>query len=141
MNALSTFRPRHSLARFERDFENVFDHFFAPRARGQWAPAADIVEEDERYVVRMDLPGLKRDDIAVSVENNHLTVRGTRKVDEEEKDRNFLRSERYRGEFVRSFRLGNRAAKRDIQASYIDGVLEVSVPKAEEAKPQTIEVK
>jgi len=123
------------------DFDDVFNHFFSDRSTGQWAPPADIVDEDEQYLVRLDVPGLKREDITISIENNHLIVRGTRKTEKEESEKNFLRSERFRGEFVRSFRLGNRAAKKDIQATYSDGVLEIAVPKAEEAKPQTIEIK
>ena len=141
MNALTTCRPTRSMARFGWDFDDAFNHFFSNRAASEWAPPADIVEEDERYLVRLDVPGLKREDIAVSVENNHLIVRGTRKASEEEQNRNFLRTERFRVDFVRSFRLGNRAAKKDIQATYSDGVLEVAVPKAEESKPQAIEVK
>jgi HSP20 family protein len=129
------------MARYGWDFDDVFNHFFTNRSAGQWSPPADIVEEEDRFLVRLDVPGLKREDISVSVENNHLIVRGTRQIKDEESTPNFLRSERFRGDFVRSFRLGNQAAKKDIQATYTDGVLEVAVPKAEEAKPQTVEVK
>ncbi len=142
MKALTTWKPMAPLAAFDwdLDFDRMVSRFFGDRASGLWAPPADIVEEDDRYLVRMDIPGLKREEITVSVENDHLTVRGHRKTEREEKNENYLRSERFSGEFVRSFRLGKRTSTKDVKATYENGVLEIAVPKAEEAKPRTIEV-
>ena len=148
-NAISC-TPNRVAARQANDFDRIFDHFFsaaAPRTTASsWVPAADVVEESERFVLTLDLPGVRREDVKVKVENQRLVVTGSRGASpeveskDESKDRT-VRRERFLGEFERSFRLGDRVDTGRIEARYHDGVLEVIVPKAEEARPHTIEVR
>ncbi|MCE5200082.1 MAG: Hsp20/alpha crystallin family protein [Armatimonadota bacterium] len=104
-----------------------------------WAPVVDILETESDLVVRAELPGLHRDDIDVEVTAESLTIRGERKFDEESRDK-YIRVERPYGAFQRSFSIGVPVQPDKVKATYRDGVLEVSVPKAEEVKPKKIQV-
>lgn len=106
-----------------------------------WVPACDIYETDKEIVVRAELPGLKKEDVFVSIENNVLMIRGERKFTEEVKRENFHRVERSYGEFLRSFTLPTFIDTTKILAEFKDGLLMVALPKREEAKPKQIEVK
>ncbi|MBW3563236.1 MAG: Hsp20/alpha crystallin family protein [Acidobacteria bacterium] len=105
-----------------------------------WAPAVDIMEENDTIVVRAELPGIRKEDINISFENGVLTLEGTREFEDETKERNYHRVERSYGRFVRSFTLPRSVDSERISASYEDGVLEVALPKKEEAKPRKIEI-
>jgi HSP20 family protein len=107
----------------------------------EWAPPCDIYETDREIVVKAELPGLKKEDVLVSVENNVLTIRGERKFAEEVKRENFHRVERSYGEFLRSFTLPAYVDANKTLAEFKDGLLTVTLPKREEAKPKQIEVK
>lgn len=109
--------------------------------RGSWLPAIDISEDQQQITVKADLPGLKKEDIQVSLDHNILTIRGERKSEEVKKEKNFHRVERSYGSFERSFNLGSTVDGSRVNAEYKDGVLEVTVPKTEAAKPKQIEVK
>lgn len=104
-----------------------------------WAPVVDILETESDLVVRAELPGMARDDIDVQVTAESLTIRGDRRFDESNKDK-FLRIERPYGPFQRSFTIGVPVQPDKVKASYRDGVLEITVPKAEEVKPKKIEI-
>jgi HSP20 family protein len=124
-----------------RDLDRFFQDFWSPTGSGSFVPAADVVENEAHYLLHLDLPGLRREDIKVNVENGYLEISGSRnQADNDEKD-TVVRRERFRGEFTRRFRLGDRVVAGGIEAKYEDGVLEVKVPKVEEARPQQIEVK
>ena len=109
--------------------------------RRNWVPAVDIFERGEETVVRAELPDVRKEDLDLKVENNVLTVRGEKRRDETVEQENYHRSERHYGSFTRSFKLPSTVDTSRIQARYENGVLEIVVPKAEEAKPKQIEVK
>jgi HSP20 family protein len=105
-----------------------------------WFPPVDIHEENDRIVLRAEIPGISREDIELSVENGTLTLRGEKKQEKQVESENAFRQERFYGSFVRSFVLPALIEPDRIQATYRDGVLEVVIPKAEEAKPKKIKV-
>ena len=140
MRSLMTWKPIAGGAPLVREMDRFFDDFVNARNEG-WIPSADVVEKSDHYLVQVDLPGLKREDIKVDVENGQLKIHGSRKFEAKEETDKFVRSERFSGEFVRSFRLGDRVSTENIEGTYSDGVLEVKVPKAEKARPRQIEVK
>ncbi len=109
--------------------------------RGDWMPAVDIFQSDANEVVlKAELPGLKREDIDVQVENNTLTIKGQRRQDSEVKKEHYHRVERCYGAFSRSFSLPNTIDSTKVRAEYHDGVLTVTLPLREESKPRQIQV-
>ena len=106
-----------------------------------WAPDIDIKETDQNIQIKADLPGMKKEDINISVDEDQLIIRGERKIEKEEKDKDYVRVERSYGSFYRSFNIGVPVKSDQIEASYKDGVLEVVLPKAEAKKPKKIEIK
>jgi HSP20 family protein len=107
---------------------------------GSWAPAVDIYEKDGNIVLKAELPGVDPKDVDIRVENNLLTLRGERKFDNEVKRDNYHRVERSYGSFSRSFTLPNVVDTQNIKAEYRDGVLHMTLPKREEAKPRQIQI-
>ena len=105
-----------------------------------WAPAVDIYETEHELVVKADLPDVDPKDLDIRVENNVLTIRGERKFEKEVNEENYLRVERAYGAFARSFTLANTVNSDAIKADYQNGVLTLSIPKREEAKPKQIKV-
>jgi HSP20 family protein len=105
-----------------------------------WAPAVDIYETENELVVKADLPDVNPQDLDIRVENNILTIRGERKFESKVNEDNYLRIERAYGSFSRSFSLTNSVKSEAIQAGYHNGVLTLSLPKREEAKPKQIKV-
>ena len=105
-----------------------------------WAPAADIYETEHELVVKADLPEIDPKDLDIRVENNILTIRGERKFEKKVNEENYLRVERAYGAFSRSFPLANTVNAEAIQADYQNGVLTLTIPKREEAKPKQIKV-
>jgi HSP20 family protein len=106
-----------------------------------WAPAVDIQENETEYVVKADLPEVKKEDVKVGVEDGILTVEGERKQEKEEKGTKFHRVERSYGKFVRRFALPTEVETDKAQAEFKDGVLNVHLPKAAKAKARSVEVK
>src|SRR5712664_1978321 len=100
----------------------------------RWAPLVDIIEDDKEYLVKAELPEVRREDVKVSVENGVLTIRGERKFEREEKNKKYHRVERGYGSFVRSFTLPDVADGDRVSAEFKDGVLKVHLPKSEKAK-------
>ncbi len=106
-----------------------------------WAPAVDIFEKGDDLVIRAEVPGIERDAIDVKVENNTLILSGERQRETEDKETQSYRRERSYGSFVRSFTLPKTVDASRITATYKDGVLDITIPKAEEAKPRRVEIK
>ncbi len=107
---------------------------------GAWLPPVDISEEKDRIVLTAELPGFKEDQIELQVEGGVLTLRGERKFEEEKEGRNYHRVERSYGQFVRSFTLPSNVDRENVKASFANGLLEITLPKREEAKPRQIQV-
>src|SRR6202165_3335932 len=105
-----------------------------------WAPSVDIYETENELVVKADLPDVNPQDLDIRVENNVLTIRGERKFESKVNEDNYLRIERAYGSFSRSFSLANSVKTEAIRADYQNGVLTLSLPKREEAKPKQIKV-
>lgn len=105
-----------------------------------WLPALDVTEEKDTLVVKADLPGIKKEDVTLSVDGSVLTIRGERKSEEEQKDKKYYRIERSYGSFQRTLDLGVPIDQNKVRAQYKDGVLEVSIPKAPESKAKQIDI-
>src|SRR5437867_757258 len=110
-------------------------------AVAEWAPLVDIVEDDNEYLIKAELPEVKKEDVKVTVQDDVLTISGERMFEKEEKDRKYHRMERAYGSFARSFTLPEDADGEKVAAEFKDGVLKVHLPKSEQAKPKSIEVK
>jgi HSP20 family protein len=124
--------------------EDMFGRFFPAwsEERGQaWMPAVDMIDEKDEILVKADLPGLDQKDIEVTVEDGTLTIRGERKAEKEEKKEGYYYAERSSGAFVRSLALPTGVEAEKVKATFKQGVLEVHLPKAKEAKGKTIEIK
>jgi len=107
---------------------------------GAWVPPVDIAEEKDRIVITAELPGFQEDQISIQTENGMLTVTGERKFEKETDKRNYHRVERSYGQFVRSFSLPNNVDREKIHATFANGLLEIELPKREDAKPRQIRV-
>ena len=129
----------------QREIDRMFDRFRGGMAdngeTSTWLPAIDVVENQDDYVVKAELPGVNKNDVKITVQNDVLTIRGEKKSEKEEKENSYHRIERSFGVFQRSFTLPKSVKNEKIEASYDNGVLTVKLPKIEEAKPKEIEVK
>jgi HSP20 family protein len=106
-----------------------------------WSPAVDVEETDKEYLIKADLPAVKKEDVKVGIEDGILTVQGERKQEKEEKDKRFHRLERSYGKFVRRMSVPIDVDPQKVAADFKDGVLNVHLPKTNGAKPRTVEVK
>ena len=136
------------IASMQREMNKVFDSFFRgetdegfPLTASSWRPAVDIAEEEDAFQVKMELPGVAKEDVKITMENDLLTVRGEKKQEKETKGKNYHRIERGYGLFQRSFTLPVTVRGEKIEASFRDGILNITLPKSEEAKPKEIEVR
>jgi HSP20 family protein len=111
------------------------------REMDQWAPCVDVTEDGKEFVVKAELPEVKKEDVKVTVENDVLTIRGERKAEKEEKGRKYHRIERSYGSFERSFTLPEATDASKISSEFKDGVLTVHLPKNPNARPKTTEIK
>ncbi len=107
----------------------------------EWTPMVDIAETDDEYLIKAEIPEVKRDDVKVWVENGVLTMQGERKQEKEEKGKKFHRMERFYGSFLRTFTVPDNVDETKVKADFKDGILFVHLPKTEKAKPKAIEVK
>jgi HSP20 family protein len=123
-----------------RLFGNVLGHSGEESNLTSWAPAVDIYETEHELVVKADLPDIDAKDLDIRVENNILTIRGERNFEKKVNEDNYLRVERAYGSFSRSFSLANTVNTEAIKADYQNGVLTLTIPKREEAKPKQIQV-
>ena len=145
MNTIARWEPFRGLSTLQDQMNRLFeDTLFRGRsdesALTTWAPAVDIYETENALVVKADLPDVNEKDLDIQVENNILTIRGERKFERDVKEDNYLRVERAYGSFSRSFSLGNTVNTEAIKAEYRDGVLTLTIPKREEAKPKQVKV-
>lgn len=147
MNQITQWDPFRELEDVHRRLSSFFDGASSKRNRQEsmsaadWAPSVDIIEDDRAYVIKAELPEVKKEDVHVRVENGVLTLRGERKLEKEEKNRKYHRLERSYGSFVRSFVLPDDIDAEKVGAVFKDGVLTVTVAKSERSKPRQIEVK
>jgi HSP20 family protein len=112
-----------------------------PMTVSEWAPLVDITEDDKEYLIKAELPEVKKEDVKVTVEDATLTITGERKLEKEEKDKKYHRIERSYGSFVRSFALPEGTDGSKVSAEFKDGVLKVHLPKTAPTKPKAVEVK
>ncbi|MBD3298775.1 MAG: Hsp20 family protein [candidate division Zixibacteria bacterium] len=145
--AMVKYEPNRNVVPFSTAISKVFDEFF-PGAFGNegtptvtWRPQVDILEHDDQVLIRADMPGLEKSNIKVIVNDGLLTIEGTRKEEHDEKSKGFVRTERFVGNFARSFNLPAWADATKIDANYKNGVLEVTVPKTEKARPKEVDIK
>ncbi|MHB1080101.1 MAG: Hsp20/alpha crystallin family protein [Prosthecobacter sp.] len=148
MSALTTWNPLRELGSLENRLDRLFG-LTSPARNGekeamtvsQWTPLVDIIEDNNEYLVKAELPELKKEEVKVNVENGELTISGERKSEKEEKGKKFHRIERSYGSFLRSFTLPESVNADKVSAEFKDGVLSVHLPKDEKAKPRSIDVK
>jgi HSP20 family protein len=145
--ALIRWEPARELATIQNEMNRLFGTFFndpagAGTATGvrRWIPAMDLVENDNDFVLRADLPGLTESDVNIELEDNVLTISGERKSEHEDRRQGFYRVERASGSFSRSLTLPEGIDPEKINASFSNGVLEVTVPKPEQRKPRKVTI-
>ena len=138
------YAPHRDLARMQHRLNHLLGDAVTPfvpaEGVGSWLPPVDITEETDRLVFRVEIPGVDKDDIDVKVENGTLILRGEKKQPQETQGETTHRVERYYGAFSRSFVLPTTVNVDAIQARYKDGILELVLPKADEAKPRRIQI-
>lgn len=143
--AIVRFSPVRDVFSAQSEVGRLVDDFLGRRFEVEsptiWQPAVDIEEHAEGYTLRAELPGMKLEDIKITVIDNQLVVRGEKRRDLEKKDATYHRVERVYGQFERAFTLSHAVHTSKIEATYVDGVLEVNVPKAEEARAREIPIK
>ena len=128
---------------FLSDFDRLFDFERSGGrsfARG-WTPALDLSEHEDHYFVSVDLPGLTKEDVEIRLHDSDLTIRGERKQEQEKKENGAYHSERVYGKFERTLTLPVNVKADNVEATFKNGVLEVKLPKSEEARPRQIEIK
>ena len=130
-------KPEPFGAEFDRLFNTLFER---SNVQQRWVPAMDLVEADDHFLLRADLPGLGEDDVNIEVRDNTLTVSGERKAEHEQREKGWYRLERQFGQFSRSISLPDGIEPDVISASFDHGVLEVRVPKPEQRKPRRIQI-
>ena len=144
--ALVRWEPVRELTSLQNEMNRVFSSFFDSPAGGngqslrRWVPAMDLVETEDHFVLKADLPGLGSDDVTIEVEDNVLTVSGERRIEHETQREGFYRVERASGAFRRSLTLPEGVELDDIAASFDKGVLEIRIPKPEERKPRKVSI-
>jgi HSP20 family protein len=126
---------------FSREIDRVFDAFFGQTDQARrWVPPVDLVEAEDHFVLKADLPGLAEEDVNIEVQDGSLTISGERKAEHEQREKGWYRIERSFGRFSRSLSLPEGVDPDRIEASFNHGVLEVRIPKPEERKPRRIEI-
>src|SRR6266516_4063666 len=149
MTGLTRWDPLKEMEELQNRLSGLFGRAPVRRKNGEqesitvaeWAPLVDITEDDKEYLIKTELPEVKKDDVKVTVENGVLTITGERKFEKEEKGKKYHRVECAYGNLVRSFTLPDDADANKVNAEFRDGVLKVHVAKSEAAKPKQIEVK
>ena len=147
-------RPFMGLTGWERDMDRILEDFFGRRTRPWWPerwfrtdemelrpPTVDVFEEKDDIVVKAELPGIEKDKIEVNLTDRTLTIKGEKKKEENIKEENYYRAERSYGSFLRTLELPNEVRADKVKASFKNGILEVRMPKTEEAKAKEVKVK
>jgi HSP20 family protein len=147
--AIVRYDPLREIDSLQGEMNRLFDGFFGrgngsgngtSRALSRWIPAMDLVEGGDDLVLRADLPGMSEDDVAIEIKDNVLTISGERKSEHEEKGESFYRAERAFGSFSRSLTLPDGVDPDAVKANFVNGVLEVRVPKPAERKPHRVAI-
>jgi HSP20 family protein len=145
--ALIRWEPVRELNTIQNEMNRLFNTFFEAPAPGnsgntmrRWIPAMDLVETDDDFVLRADLPGLTEKDVNIELEDNVLTISGERKAEHEERKEGYYRVERASGTFSRSLTLPEGVDPERVRASFDRGVLEVRIPKPEQRKPRKVTI-
>lgn len=142
---LVKWNPARNLFAFDKDIDQFFDDFFTgniPEARETtMSPRINLEENDNEWILTAELPGVKKDDVTVNFQDNLLTISGEKKFEKEDKKKHFHRIERSYGQFSRSVQIPSSIVLDKIDAKYEDGILNIILPKAEDAKPKQIAVK
>ena len=140
----SLFEP---LMNFDREINTMLDKFVrggtvddGSFAISHWMPAVDVAEREEEYQVKVELPGVSKEDVEITMQENILTIRGEKKQEKESTGSSYHRLERSYGSFQRSFTLPTSVKHDKVEAAFNDGILTITLPKAEEAKPKEIKV-
>ena len=140
------FDPFEDLTRIQREVNRLFEdngrtgRSTEPASTRTWAPPVDIFEDHNEIVVRVELPGIRQDDIDIELTGDTLTIKGERKFEDAQRKDNYVRVERAYGQFQRSFTIGVPVQNDAVKASYKDGLLEVHLPKSEATKPKKVKV-
>ena len=144
MRTIARWEPFHGVSTLQDQINRLFNETFERTGEQSsltaWAPNVDIYETEQELVVKADLPDVNPKELDIRVENNILTIRGERKFEKKMNEENYLRVERSYGSFARSFTLSNTVNAEAIKADYQNGVLTLTIPKREEAKPKQIKV-
>jgi HSP20 family protein len=145
--AIVRWEPFRELSTLQNEMNRLFNTVFDTPSPGnggstlrRWMPAMDLVETEDHFVLRADLPGMKEDDVKIEFEDGTLTVSGERKAEHESKNEGYYRVERAFGSFSRSLTLPQGIDPEAVTANFENGVLEVRIPKPEERKPRRIEI-
>src|SRR5919201_5837027 len=141
--AIVRWEPMRELTSLQTDVNRLFNAFFenGGETRGRrWSPAMDLTESEGHLVLKADLPGLSQDDVKIEVTDNVLTISGERRSEQEQRKEGFYRLERAFGSFSRSLTLPEGVDADKIEASFDNGVLEVTIPKPEEVKPRRVSI-
>lgn len=149
MNALTRWDPFKEMDDLQKRLNSMFGLSASRPTNGsketmtvaQWLPLVDITEDDKEYLIKAELPEVKKDEVKVSVESGVLTISGERRFEKEEKDKKYHRIERSYGSFTRSFSVPDDADDGKVSAEFKDGVLTVRLAKSEKARPKSVEVK
>ncbi len=142
--SLVHYKPVNLFDQFDNEINRFFSSALTTDAANQthdWSPAMDIREEDSRYVLEADIPGVSREDVDISLEDSVLTIKGERTLNNEEDREGYHRKERVHGRFVRQFSLPDTVNAEAISATVTNGVLEIGIPKQEKPEPRKITVK
>src|SRR5438445_12472135 len=148
MQTITRWEPLREMEDFQNRLSTLFGrplrrtngHARADITLADWTPLADITEDEKEYLIKAELPDVKKEDVKVTVENGVLTISGERKFEKEEKKKKYHRVERAYGSFMRSFSLPDQADASKVKAEFKNGMLTVHLPKSEKAKPKQIEV-
>ena len=125
---------------FSSDFNRLFNTLFDDQRTQRWVPAMDLVEADDHFLLKADLPGLSEEDVSIEIRDNALTIAGERKSEYEKRERGWYRVERATGRFSRSLSLPDGVDPDAVRASFDKGVLEVWIPKPEARKPRRVQI-
>jgi HSP20 family protein len=139
---LSPWRPFRELEEWERRFDDLLGRplWRLPVEEKSWMPAVDVFEKEDRFIVKAELPGMKEEDIDISVVGDTLSIKGEKKTETEVKEEDYYRCERSYGSFYRSIPIPSNVDANKIEASFDDGVLELVLPKSAKIKPKKIAV-
>ena len=152
MTRLVRFSPTSEMRSLQREIDRLFDNFTparkreeggsepAPAQQANWTPRVDLAETEDEYSIRLDVPGVAKEDIEINFQDSTLSISGERVTSSKEEESDFVRVERSAGRFFRSFSLPKTIKENEITAEYDNGVLTIHVPKAGEKKPRRIEV-